>query len=141
MFLKEAWGQVQELGLQGEVDGMFSYEEEVVSEQFNVSKCGLSAGVDLLIFDAAQVQEYSWYRGTSLISKRLLLGPCSRPLPSALRWSSGGGGRFLEARSPCRERQSISLGSVPHMGTSLTRPPQGPSRLGRGISWNFSFLG
>ena len=32
MFLKEAWGQVQELGLQGEVDGMFSYEEEVVSE-------------------------------------------------------------------------------------------------------------
>ena len=30
MFLKEAWGKVQEMGLQGAVDGMFSDEEEVV---------------------------------------------------------------------------------------------------------------
>ena len=27
------------------------------------------------------------YRGTSLIRKRLPLGPCSRPMPKALRWS------------------------------------------------------
>jgi hypothetical protein len=32
MFLKEAWGKVQEVGLQGAVDGMFSDVEEDVEE-------------------------------------------------------------------------------------------------------------
>ena len=30
MFLQEAWGKVQEMGVQGAVDGMFSDDEEVV---------------------------------------------------------------------------------------------------------------
>jgi hypothetical protein len=32
------------------------------------------------------------YRGTSLIRNNLPLGPYSRPMPRALRWSAGGGG-------------------------------------------------
>ena len=43
-------------------------------------------------------------RGTSLIRKCLLLGPCSRTMPRALRWSYGGGG-FLWARYPCTPRE------------------------------------
>ena len=88
MFLKEALGEVQAMGLQGAVDGMFSDEEEVVEKIVKREHtCGPSACVDLLLFDAVHAQEYSWYRGTSLIRKRLLLGPYSRPLPRALRWS------------------------------------------------------
>ena len=33
----------------------------------------------------------SWYRGTSPIRSVLLLGPYSRLMPGALRWSYGGG--------------------------------------------------
>ena len=33
-----------------------------------------------------------WYRGTSLIRNRPPLGPYSRPMPRAQKWSYGGGG-------------------------------------------------
>jgi len=39
------------------------------------------------------------YRGTSLIRKRLLLGPYSKTMPRVLRWS-GGGRRFLMSEVP-----------------------------------------
>ena len=39
------------------------------------------------------------YRGTSLIRKRLPLGPYSRPIPRALWWSMGGG-LFLMSEVP-----------------------------------------
>ena len=45
-------------------------------------------------------QTLSPYRGTSLIRKRLPLGPYSRPTPRALRWSSGGGDSGGARRSP-----------------------------------------
>ena len=87
LFLNEAWDKVREMGLQGAVDGMFSEKEEDVERERNVTRkhtCGPSACVDLLLFYAVHVQEYSWYRGTSLIRKRLLLGPYSRHTPRAL---------------------------------------------------------
>jgi len=43
------------------------------------------------------------YRVTSLIRNCVPLGPCSRPMPMALRWSYGGG-NFLWTRYPCRGR-------------------------------------
>ena len=38
--------------------------------------------------------QVSFYRGTSLIRNNPPLGPCSRTMPRALRWSWGGG-QFL----------------------------------------------
>ncbi|KAJ1475979.1 hypothetical protein T484DRAFT_1966882, partial [Baffinella frigidus] len=40
------------------------------------------------------------YRGTSLIRHQLPFGPYSRPMPRALWWSLGGGGRFLMSEVP-----------------------------------------
>ena len=44
-------------------------------------------------------------RGTSLIRNFLLLGPYSRPLPGALRWSYGGG-QFLMSEVPLLPREA-----------------------------------
>ena len=50
------------------------------------------------------------YRGTSLISTHLLLGPYMRTTPRVLWWFYGGGGGFLWARYLCRVQ---GLGLVP----------------------------
>ena len=42
------------------------------------------------------------YRGTSLIRNSLPIGPYSRSVPRALRWSLAGGS-FVWARYPCRD--------------------------------------
>ena len=65
------------------------------------------------------------YRGTSLIRKRLPLGPYSRPMPRVLRGFTGGGGVFLCARCPCmgscRCRANLAhiRQSVPEAGPGL----------------------
>ena len=47
----------------------------------------------------------SEYRGTSLIRNSLLLGPYTRTMPRALRWSYGGGGSYERGTPvvPCIE--------------------------------------
>ena len=44
--------------------------------------------------------EVPLYRGTSLIRKRLLPGPCSRAMNTALWWPSGGGAVSYERGTP-----------------------------------------
>ena len=48
------------------------------------------------------------YRGTLLTRKRTTLGPYSRPMPRALWWSKGGGGRFLMSEVPLYSRPMLT---------------------------------
>ena len=53
------------------------------------------------------------YRGTSLIRKRLPLGPYRRPTPRVL-WGSQGGGRFLMGEVPLYPHaRSVQEGTFP----------------------------
>ena len=49
-------------------------------------------------------------RGTSLMRKRLLLGPYSRAVPRALWWSRGGGFLVMSG-DPLQDAASLALAS------------------------------
>ena len=55
------------------------------------------------------------YRGTLLIRNRLLLGPCSSPVPRGLGWSWGGS-RFLLGE--------VALYAIGPLGRAFKEPPK-----------------
>jgi len=63
----------------------------------------------------AHLMTWDLYRGTSLIRKRLLLGPYSRHMPRALWWSLGGGAVSHERGTP------VSTGQVASHNPPLLR--------------------
>jgi hypothetical protein len=71
------------------------------------------------------------YRGTSRIRKCLLLGPFSRPVPRALRWSWGGGRLFM-SEVPMKDS---CTGRWPRAGLPPSQPYSSP--VPRALSWSY----
>jgi hypothetical protein len=64
----------------------------------------------------------SLYKGTSLIRKRYLLGPSSRPVPKILG-RSWGGGRFLMSEVPLYRIVGFRCGVVFGVASQVIEPP------------------